>query len=204
MRDFRQQTNSIYNSKWPLVLGPHSCTVSHLPEYSRNSLMTSDSVGFSQIRPQDLSSHDENLRSDLNLNEPEIAKSPLHQYILTWVLVAFSCTWVIFTIIFAYNCTLDHPIFDSLVLATPARTILVLSILSQFTIFFVGELMTTAFEALRWAFACSQNGMSAFSFLILGRATGLLGVLGLLFRWDQIEHDGLKQNHRLWGSQRLF
>jgi hypothetical protein len=204
VRDFRQQTNSIYNSKWPLVLGPHSCSVSHLLEYSRNSLMASDSDDFSQIRAQDLSSHDENLRSDLNLNEPEIAKSPLHQYIPTWVLVAFSCTWVIFTIIFAYNCTLDHPLVESLVLATPTRTILVLSILSQFTIFLVGELMTAAFEALRWALACSQNGLSAFSFFILGRATGLLGVLDLLFRRDRIEHDGLKQTHLLWGGQRLF
>ena len=196
-------TNQLYlQSLVPSPIIP----VSHLSEDAHDSPMAtfkSRSDDTSRVLPHDPSSHD-SIASDADLDVPQAAKLPMRQYISTWILVAFACVWVVFTIIVACNCTLDDPIAESLVLATPAQTVLVLSILSQFTIFLMGELVTTVFEALRWAFSSSQSGISVFSFLILGRATGLLGVFGRMCRMDLSKRSGTKALHRLWGAQRLL
>jgi hypothetical protein len=53
------------------------------------------------------------------------------------------------------------------------------------------QLTAMAFERVRWGFACSAQGVSASNFLALSRATGALGVVGIMFRGSP-----------LWGPQR--
>ena len=62
------------------------------------------------------------------------------QYFLTWVLALFTLGWMIFTIYFAYNCSINNPLAPSLIFWKPERPILLLNILSQFTIFLLAEL----------------------------------------------------------------
>jgi hypothetical protein len=127
------------------------------------------------------------------------------QYFLTWILALLTLGWVIFTIYFAYNCSIDNPLSESLIFSKPERTILLLNVLSQFTIFLLGELTTSAFEAVRWALASTPNGISAFTFVGLSRATSVLGIVSLLFH-NRISGPGApileKDGHRLWGLQR--
>jgi hypothetical protein len=132
-------------------------------------------------------------------------ESTFRQYFLTWVLALFTLGWIIFTIYFAYNCSISNPLTPSLIFSKPERTILLMNILSQFTIFLLAELTLSVFEALRWAFASSPHGINAFSFVGLSRATSLLGILSLLIR-NRIREPGepilSKDGHRLWGLQR--
>src|SRR2546423_757004 len=132
-------------------------------------------------------------------------ESAFRQYFLTWVLALFTLGWMIFTIYFAYNCSISNPLTPSLIFSKPERTILLLNILSQFTIFLLAELTLSVFEALRWAFASSPHGINVFSFVGLSRATSLLGILSLLIR-NRIRGPGepilSKDGHRLWGLQR--
>ena len=106
------------------------------------------------------------------------------------------------TIFFAYNSSLDHPILTSLVAKSPQRTILILNIMSQVTLFFLAELTKLVLEATRWALACSENGTSALTFLALGQATGLLGALYLSFGPGDIGGKVERNGPRVWGIQR--
>ena len=126
------------------------------------------------------------------------------QLMLPWVFVLLSASWIIFTFYFAYNCTVHDPPSPSLVFAKSSRTILLLSILSQGTIFLLGELSATIFEAVRWARCSSERGITAFSFLVLSRGTGLAGVIRLLWKtnagWPALSMNG----HCIWALQRLI
>jgi hypothetical protein len=88
-----------------------------------------------------------------------------------------------------------------LIFSRPERSILVLNIASQLTIFCLAELTSCVFEAVRWAIACSAAGTNAFTFLSLSRATNALGVLCLLFGSSGDQKFG-RDGHRLWGGQR--
>jgi len=115
-----------------------------------------------------------------------------HWQFWTLLLVILTAMTMSFTIFFAYNSSLAKPISRKLILAKPERSILVLNLASQITIFCLAELTTSVLEALRWALACTPSGVSAHTFLALGRSTNILGVLFLLFA----------RGHKFWGSQR--
>lgn len=105
-----------------------------------------------------------------------------------------------FTVFFAYNSSLEHPLSTKLIFDRPEKSILVLNIASQLTIFGLAELTSCVLEAIRWAFACSAAGASAYTFLALSRATNAVGVLCLVLGNDN--QNGGKDGHRLWGGQR--
>jgi hypothetical protein len=107
-----------------------------------------------------------------------------------------------FTIFFAYNSSLEHPHMASLVAKTPARTILILNLLSQITLFFLAELTTLVMDVTRWALACSATGTSSLTFLALSQATSLLGTLYLSFGTGTIRGGFQRNGHRVWGVQR--
>lgn len=118
----------------------------------------------------------------------------------TWLLMAFATALLGFTIFFAWNSTLADPFVQSLLPASPTHTITALNILSHVTVFVLQVLVSNVFEALRWAFASSEQGISAFGFMSMSRATNLLGVLYLLpFNSGSTE---FWTGHRLWGLQR--
>jgi hypothetical protein len=126
--------------------------------------------------------------------------SPLVQRRYTLVQAFVTGITMVFTIYFAFNSSLEQPLSPSLILSKPERTILALNIASQLTIFFLGELFINTFEGVRWALAASAKGVSAFTFLTLGRATTPMGVLCLLGGKQGARNGG----HRLWATQRYF
>jgi len=128
--------------------------------------------------------------------------STFRQFSWTWILSLIATAWVIFTICFAYNCTLLSPFSTSLLFSKPENTLLMLNILSHGTIILLKDLMSSAFEAVRWAFASSKKGVSASNFIGLSRATNALGVLGLVFSKSGSPCGLGRDGYRLWGCQR--
>ena len=128
-------------------------------------------------------------------------QSTFRQFFWTWLLALFAAFWIMFTIYFAYNCTLEKPLSTALIFSSPDNTLLVLNILSHGTIFCLKELTSAVFEAVRWAFASSNKGIPAYSFLSLSRATNLFGIL-ILFAGKEKNSLASKEGHRIWGFQR--
>jgi hypothetical protein len=81
------------------------------------------------------------------------------------------------------------------IFAEPENTIFILNLGSAISVFFIGELLTGASNNLRWVLAANPSGVGIATFLALGRATGLLGVLNLLFSNQNV-------GHRRWCGQR--
>ena len=111
------------------------------------------------------------------------------------------------TIFFAYNCSQEHPRLPGLVAKTPQRTIVILNVLSQLTLFVLAELTTLTMEATRWALACRRSGTSALTFAALSQATSLMGVLYLAFgnsggTRGPYDRKIKSSEHRIWSAQR--
>jgi len=126
--------------------------------------------------------------------------SPIWNQAFTFGIAFVTTAMMAFTIFFAYNGSMDHPVAPLLIFKEPSTSILVLNVLSQLTIFFLSEMTIWVFEGLRWSFASSLTGIPAYTFLALSRATSAVGVLFLLFSKNErgVKRDG----HRLWGGQR--
>jgi len=121
-------------------------------------------------------------------------QNPVRQRLMTLLLSSFASLWVIFTIIFAWNCTLQNPFSPGMIFSAPSTTVLTLNILSHGTVVLLRELTSSVFEIVRWALACTPHGVSLPSFISLSRATGPLGVLSFL----SANHF----NDRLWATLR--
>lgn len=131
-----------------------------------------------------------------------VPDSPIRRQRLTLLLAVLSVASMSFTVFFAYNSSSEQPVSSMLIFERPERSILVLNIVSQITIYCLAELTLSVFDSVRWAFACSTSGISAYTFLALSRATNVIGVLYLILgngvKPGTIQGDG----HRLWGGQR--
>jgi hypothetical protein len=128
--------------------------------------------------------------------------SPIRQQTFTLIVSCVTAVCMSFTIFFAYNSSMETPVSTKLIFSNPERSILALNVLSQVTIFFLHELMTSVLKATRWAFASSASGVSAFAFLSMSRATSIVGVLCLLKGKGPTPHKVGKDGHRLLGGQR--
>lgn len=130
-----------------------------------------------------------------------VLPSTFNQFLWTWMTALLSGFCTIFTVIFAYNCSLSKPMSIMLLPSKSTDTILILNLLSHGSIQLLSLLTSQAFEAARWALASSKNGISASSFLVLSRATRLLGVFDF-FRGHSVvlKRDG----HQVWGLQRYY
>ena len=122
----------------------------------------------------------------------------LRNQIATYLIAIITLICMISTIVFAYNSSLETPLLPTLVAKSPERTILILNIMSQVTLFSLAELTTVTMDATRWALAGSTTGTSALTFLALSKATTLLGALVLSIRNGK--SDG--NSHRIWSMQR--
>ena len=116
---------------------------------------------------------------------PNDFQSPMRKQRYTLILATLTAGCMAFTVFFAYNSSLEHPISSKLIFNRPEKSILVLNIASQITIFCLAELTTCVLDAVRWAFACSVTGASAYTFLALSRATNVIGVVCLLLGRDR-------------------
>lgn len=114
-------------------------------------------------------------------HHPPQLKSTLYQCRMTWALIVLAAFFIAFTSFLAYNSTLNNPLSRTLLPTKPSHTILALNILSRFTIIVLQAIALDVFETVRWVSAGLPRGISAFSFNVLSRATGSLGVLYLLF-----------------------
>jgi hypothetical protein len=124
---------------------------------------------------------------------------PILKQRYTLLIACATVVCISFTTFFAYNGSLEHPFIPGLVFDPPERSILVLNFVSQLSIFLLAELTAAIFEVVRWAFACSSYGVSAFTFLILSRATNAAGALYLLLRGAEGK---IGITPRIWGFQR--
>jgi len=103
------------------------------------------------------------------------------------------------TIFFAYNSSVEQPFLPALVAKTPQRTILVLNVISQISLFCLAEMTRLVMDAVRYSLACSATGTSALSFLALSQATHFLGALCLACAPCG---KGVRSGHRVWSAQR--
>lgn len=134
-----------------------------------------------------------------SIEEPQ---SPIRRQRFTLLLAYSTAICMSFTIYFAYNSSLERPLSTWLIFERPERAILALNIASQITVFLLGELTISVLEAIRWVFACSASGTSAYTFLALSRATNIFGVFCLLHGKGRTPRKLERDGHRLWGSQR--
>jgi len=77
---------------------------------------------------------------------------------------------------------------------TPGGVVLVVNILSQLVAYLAFSLFSEVTEQLRWSLACRKEGMPLTSFLVLSRATPLMGVFYLFT---------VRGTHLVWGMQRF-
>src|SRR5277367_613863 len=106
-------------------------------------------------------------------------------YLLSFVI---SCIWILGVISLAFMSSATNPIT---VFAKPQTTISVINIGTSVSVFFLGELVSGAFDCLRWTLAARKTGFGLASFLGLSRATSNFGAWSLFF------HD-FKVGHRKW------
>ena len=109
-----------------------------------------------------------------------------------------------FTIFFSYNSSLEQPYLAIFVSQNPSRSILILNIASNLTLFFLANLTTTILESIRWTLACHGTGTPALTFLTLSTATGVLGSVFLSFGKNRVPGSFPVNDHRVWGIQRYF
>jgi hypothetical protein len=134
--------------------------------------------------------------------KPKLMAFKLCNRVITFGVAIITAICMMATIVFSYNSSLEEPRLPSLVAKSPQRTILILNVMSQVTLFFLAELTTLVMEATRWALACSGSGTSALTFLTLSHATSLLGVFYLSFRNSMRGGRVPRNQHRVWGAQR--
>lgn len=127
---------------------------------------------------------------------------PIRRRSFVLLLALLTAASLSFTVFFAYNSSLEIPISKTLILQRPETSILVLNILSHITMFCIAELTFCVLELLRWAFACSSSGSSAYTFLALSRATNMAAVFCLVLGKGPEPRRLRGSGHRVWGSQK--
>ena len=190
--------------RWcPLFRSPETTLT---PDVSSNFPKSLVLLKFSH--PESLAQDHERMAAD---NEGNVHPSPfpsnsslssVRQQWFTIILAYTTATCVLFTLFFAYNSCLDYPVWRGLIFARPERTVWMLNILSQVSIFLLAELTSSIFDITRWALASRDTGIPAYTFLVLSRATSIIGVVSLLLArtvsTPRYQFDG----HRFWGIQR--
>jgi hypothetical protein len=146
--------------------------------------------------------------SDFNLQMDEKPHPQSHRgcislrnQFVTVILAVLTAMTMTFTIFFAYNSSLKRPFLPSFVPKTPERSILILNLTLNITLFTLGELTSSVLEATRWALACGASGTTALTFLILSRATSFLGTIYLSIGRSRVAG---RNGHQVWGLQRYL
>ena len=122
----------------------------------------------------------------------------------TYAIAFITVLCVVATIFFAYNSSIYNPNVTSFIAGSPARTILIVNIMSQITWFALAELTAATMDTIKWVFASSATGTSALTFLALSKATTFLGALILLLRSGNSGGTIERNAHRVWGAQRYI
>jgi len=151
---------------------------------------------MSSTKYEETSTHEPEIESD-----PVLSPAPQSRSLGTWLLLLFTSAWLGFTIFFAWDSTVVDPFVPTLLpLSRASYTLTIINILSHGTVMLLQSLASSVFETIRWARACSAQGISSFGFLVLSRATAPLGVSYLLL--SNSATGTFWNEHRLWGLQR--
>jgi len=100
------------------------------------------------------------------------------QYRIYCLIFVLSVIWLTATIVVAFLSSLSQPIAA---LSNPKTIVLVLTMGSGVSVFLLGQLLTSAFDRLRWTLAGRSKGVDLATFLGLSRATDFFGVIRLVF-----------------------
>jgi hypothetical protein len=119
----------------------------------------------------------------------------------TLVVACITALCMTFTLFFAYNSSLKQPYLSLFVSKTPERSILILNLASQLTVFALAEMMASVLDATRWTLACSTSGIPALTFVALSRATSFFGALYLSMGGSGVPG---RNSLRMWGAQRYI
>lgn len=87
------------------------------------------------------------------------------------------------TTVVAYLSSSTQPIAA---FSNPKIIVLALTIGSGVSVFLLGQLVSSAFDHIRWTLAASPGGIDLATFLGLSKATDLLGVLSIVFSDNQL------------------
>jgi hypothetical protein len=104
------------------------------------------------------------------------------QYRTYFVLFLLAVVSLTGTMVVAYLSSSTQPIAA---FSNPKTTVLALTIGSGVSVFLLGQLVSSGLERLRWTLAASPDGIDLATFVGLSRATGILGVLSLVFSNNQ-------------------
>jgi hypothetical protein len=88
----------------------------------------------------------------------------------------------------------------AIVWSDPSNTISTVAILSTVTVLFLGELILTACNSLRWRFCTRQGGVSLLDFTVLSNV-GPVGLSRILFTASDSPDNGTSRPH-FWAGQR--
>jgi hypothetical protein len=116
------------------------------------------------------------------------------QLLPSWLIFIAAVIVITATVCLAFLSSSSQPI---LIFDSPETTILFLNVGSVLSVFLLSELLEGTCEYLRWVFAARPSGVGIAAFLALGRATGGLGIIQLLFSKQSC-------NHRRWCIQRYL
>lgn len=114
---------------------------------------------------------------------------------LWWTILLFALTIPLSVVLFAYIYLVlvaQHPKFGRLVFS-PARTIFLVTLISQLTAQLIRYLFSNVFDTLRWQLASRDTGVGTTTFLGLSQGTSIQGVFLLM---------GVKGKHVIWCAQR--
>jgi hypothetical protein len=106
---------------------------------------------------------------------------------LRWFILKFAVTftWVVLLVSYAYLSSFSSIPFK--IFQTPARAILAINLGSTVATILLAALIDEGSEILRWRLATRhRKGIAIATFLALGRATTLLGVIRLLFSGENV------------------
>jgi hypothetical protein len=105
------------------------------------------------------------------------------QYRINIVFFLFALISLTGTTVVAYLSSSTQPIAA---FSDPKIIILALTIGSGVSVFLLGQLVSSAFDRIRWTLAASPGGIDLATFLGLSKATDLLGVLSIIFSDNQL------------------
>jgi hypothetical protein len=98
-----------------------------------------------------------------------------------WKLIAIAASITALALFYAWNASLPSSSIRALMFPDPQTTVFVINILSHIAVLFLGDLIATACENLRWTLCSHRGGVTMLNFLALGSSTSVFGLFQLLF-----------------------
>lgn len=200
-QDTKQEPQCPTQTRPPQTATKHLSTNPESETIQPESL-TDDEIEYRSLSPSNVNTG--SIQVDEPNNETSTDKPPLNdvlpvhskwkQFLPSIILFIATVLVVSATITLSFLSSSAHP---WTIFKTPETTIAALNIGSTISVFLIGELLAGSCDNLRWTLSMRPKGVGMASFLVLGRATGLYGVISLLFSNQRV-------GHRKWCVQRYI